>query len=335
MIALQDQIEVFPSVQPAAFDYSINGNTVNFTNNNLNAQDFLWDFGDAQTSTEENPTHTYLSPGVYTVTLIASNDCNTVLIESIITVGFELPTAAFEVSSSDNCAPATMFFTDQSTGIPSTWLWTFEGGTPATSTEQNPSVEYAEAGTYSVILQVSNAAGSSTLNAQDYITIQAIPSAAFDYVNTSPNEYQFNNLTDDADTYEWDFGDGNGSQAIAPLHIYADAGTYTVTLTATNDCGSNTYTETIVISSVEKEQSIEPFSLYPNPNTGSFIIQWGDQSLDILQMTCLNTLGQIIPASFLQGEQEISVQVDDVPSGIYFIRLNTSKGDYVKKVIIQ
>ena len=117
--------------------------------------------------------------------------------------------------------------------------------------------------------------------------------------------------------------------------MYADAGTYTVTLTATNDCGSNTYTETIVISSLEKEQSIEPFSLYPNPNTGSFIIQWGDQSLDILQMTCLNTLGQIIPASFLQGEQEISVQVDDVPSGIYFIRLNTSKGDYVKKVIIQ
>lgn len=335
LIALQDQIEVFPSVQPAAFDYAINGNTVNFTNNNLNAQDFLWDFGDAQTSTEENPTHTYLSPGVYTVTLIASNDCNTVLIESIITVGFELPTAAFEVSSTDNCAPATMFFTDQSTGIPSTWLWTFEGGTPATSTEQNPSVEYTEAGTYSVILQVSNAAGSSTLNAQDYITIQAIPSTAFDYVNTSPNEYQFNNLTDDADTYEWDFGDGNGSQAIAPLHIYADAGTYTVTLTATNDCGSNTYTETIVISSVEKEQSIEPFSLYPNPNTGSFIIQWGDQSLDILHMTYLNTLGQIIPASFLQGEQEISVQVDDVPSGIYFIRLNTSKGDYVKKVIIQ
>ena len=67
----QDYIEV--ALQPTA-DFIFGGNnlTVDFTNNSINATDYLWDFGDGNTSTEENPVHIYSSPGTYQVSLISS-----------------------------------------------------------------------------------------------------------------------------------------------------------------------------------------------------------------------------------------------------------------------
>jgi PKD repeat protein/C-terminal processing protease CtpA/Prc len=62
-------------------------------------------------------------------------------------------------------------FTDQSANNPESWLWTFQGGTPATSTSQNPVVTYNTAGTYDVSLQATNAAGSTSMSLPDYITV--------------------------------------------------------------------------------------------------------------------------------------------------------------------
>lgn len=62
-------------------------------------------------------------------------------------------------------------FTDQSTGEPTSWEWTFEGGTPASSTEQNPTVVYNTGGAYDVTLTVYNASGSSTLTKPNYINV--------------------------------------------------------------------------------------------------------------------------------------------------------------------
>jgi hypothetical protein len=58
----------------AAFTYNVNGSTVSFNNSSLNATDYTWDFGDGETSTSVNPTHTYEANGEYTITLTASNE---------------------------------------------------------------------------------------------------------------------------------------------------------------------------------------------------------------------------------------------------------------------
>jgi PKD repeat protein len=67
-----------------------------------------------------------------------------------------------------------VLFTDNSTNSPTSWEWTFEGGEPATSSQQNPSVTYAVEGVYDVVLTVSNANGSDTKTMTDYITVNHI-----------------------------------------------------------------------------------------------------------------------------------------------------------------
>ena len=94
------------------------------------------------------------------------------------------PTASFtSTPTSTTCSGQTVQYTSTSTGSPTTYSWTFAGGTPATSTAQNPIVTYATAGTYNVSLTVSNGAGNNTYNQTNYITVNATPTVSA----TTPN----------------------------------------------------------------------------------------------------------------------------------------------------
>jgi len=81
------------------------------------------------------------------------------------------PVASFSGNPTEIFVGESVQFTDQSTNSPTSWLWTFPEGTPATSTSQNPVVTYSAAGNYDVSLQAANAAGSTTLSLPDYITV--------------------------------------------------------------------------------------------------------------------------------------------------------------------
>ncbi len=81
------------------------------------------------------------------------------------------PVVSFSGNPTEILIGESVQFNDQSTNNPESWLWTFQGGTPATSTSQNPVVTYSAAGTYDVSLQATNAAGSTTLSLPDYITV--------------------------------------------------------------------------------------------------------------------------------------------------------------------
>ncbi len=81
------------------------------------------------------------------------------------------PTAAFSSDITAGCAPLTVIFDDISVGATS-WSWVFEGGSPATSTLQNPNVVYTTPGTYAVTLTATNALGSDETTTTDYVTAQ-------------------------------------------------------------------------------------------------------------------------------------------------------------------
>ncbi|MFH1514075.1 MAG: GEVED domain-containing protein, partial [bacterium] len=81
------------------------------------------------------------------------------------------PVADFTGSPTQISVGGSVQFTDLSSNNPTSWLWTFTGGTPTTSTAQNPIVTYDIAGTYGVTLMVTNASGSDVLTLQDYITV--------------------------------------------------------------------------------------------------------------------------------------------------------------------
>lgn len=85
------------------------------------------------------------------------------------------PTANFITSNTTICAGTTISFTDISTGNPTSWNWSFPGGTPSSSTQQNPMITYPTPGTYNVTLVVSNAYGNNTKTVSNLITVRPKP----------------------------------------------------------------------------------------------------------------------------------------------------------------
>jgi len=254
--AKENYISVSPCVTPTA-DFvgsPTSGQaplTVNFTDQSTdNPTSWSWDFGDGGTSSDQNPTHEYTAEGTYTVILIATNSCgsDTAAQENYINVSpCVTPTADFVGSPTSGQAPLMVNFTDQSTNNPTSWSWDFGDG--GTSTEQNPTHEYTTAGTYTVILIATNSCGSDTTGKSDYITVEPCnpPVAAFvgsPLEGDVPLTVTFTDQsTNNPTSWNWDFGDGGTSTQQNPMHEYSTAGTYTVSLTATNNCGSDSETK--------------------------------------------------------------------------------------------
>ncbi|MCI5082438.1 MAG: PKD domain-containing protein, partial [Saprospiraceae bacterium] len=235
-----------------AFTTMTNGLEVSFENQTTDGLDYEWEFGDGNTSQEENPVHTYASPGTYTVRLSATNDCGTVVLDQEIVVEASLD-ASFTQDVSSGCVPFMVQFTDTSIGEIQTWEWTFEQGNPATSTNQNPIVEYQQAGVFDVQLIVSDGNLQDTFYMAALITADTLPTAAFDIdYDLGEPIATFTNEAIAADSLFWDFGDGSTSLAENPQHTYSQDGTYTIQLIAKNDCGSDTTEQELTIVSLPK-----------------------------------------------------------------------------------
>lgn len=229
-----------------------------FTDQSIGATAWQWDFGDGLgTSNAQNPSYTYADTGVYVVTLIASTSagCDDTL-STTLTV-WEPPTVAFSLAPVNGCGPLPVSFTNNSTGTGVGYAWDFGNGM-ASVLQNPPSVNYvasAYADTiYTITLTATNLCGS--VQAQDIVTVFPTPTAIFGPdLNTgcSPWTPTFSNVTiGQADTYFWDFGDGTTLVSLDSLvqHTYTTGvndTTFTVTLIATNACGSDTATYDITV----------------------------------------------------------------------------------------
>lgn len=232
---------------------------VQFTDTSINSPTlWAWDFGDGGTSTEEKPSHTYLTAGTYTITLDATNSAGTNSVTHVgsvtVSAGTNAPIASFTLSVSSGSAPLTVLFTDTSTNSPTSWSWDF--GDRNTSTDESPSYTYVTAGAYTVTLTVTNTGGSNSATETGAVTVTAatavIPVASFTESATTgilPLSVQFTDSSTNAPTsWVWDFGDGGTSTEENPAHIYSNPGTYTVSLIATNTAGGNTATRSEIIA---------------------------------------------------------------------------------------
>ena len=189
----------------------------------------------------------------YTVTLTATNAAgsNTLTRTGYIKVNTTTvaPVASFTGTPTSGVAPLLVTFTDTSTNAPTSWAWNFGDG--STSSVKSPSHTYSTAGTYTVTLTATNAAGSNTLTRTGYVkvnTTPVAPVASFTGTPTSgvaPLLVTFTDTSTNSPTsWAWNFGDGSTSSVKSPSHTYTQQVTYTVTLTATNAAGSNTLTRT-------------------------------------------------------------------------------------------
>jgi len=160
------------------------------------------------------------------------------------------PVADFTGTPLTGTAPLNVAFTDTSTNVPTSWAWTFGDG--GTSSAQNPTHNYTVPGTYTVTLVATNSAGSNTKTRTGYVTVGGPPVADFTgtpLTGARPLSVAFTDTSTSAPTsWAWTFGDGGTSSAQNPTHSYTVAGTYTVTLVATNTAGSNTKTRTAYVT---------------------------------------------------------------------------------------
>jgi PKD repeat protein len=221
-----------------------------------------WDFGDGSAhSSQQNPIHEYAGAGDHTVTLTVSGPCgsDSETKTNYIHVGPTL-IADFYGDSTSGCVPLTVNFTDQSTGEIATWDWDFGDGTPHSS-EQNPTHVYDDPGDYKVKLIITGPCGSVTEIKTDCIHVDRAPAADF-YVDrgagTAPLTVSFYDQSiGDVTSWDWDFGDGTPhSNEQNPLHEYATEGLYTVSLTVTGPCGSDTETKADYIETISAVTTI-------------------------------------------------------------------------------
>ncbi len=146
--------------------------TVQFGNQSTGTiNSIVWNFGDGNSSSEVNPSHTFGAPGLYTVTLTVNGPGGTSNVTRQINVTSPTaPVAGFTQDRTAGVAPLTVQFTDQSSGSVSTYLWNFSDG--STTTERNPVHTFTTPGTYNVFLTVTGPGGSSSVTRQ--ITVNSV-----------------------------------------------------------------------------------------------------------------------------------------------------------------
>ncbi|MBW8049551.1 MAG: PKD domain-containing protein [Cytophagales bacterium] len=241
----------------AGFTYSASNLTVNFTDLSTPAvciTSWLWDFGDGNTDTIQNPSHTYAAVGTYNVCLIISTfaGIDTLCYSNVTVVGGSGCSAGFSYSvDSTN----TAWFTDTSSGTGGViaWYWDFGDGS-ADSLQQNPSHTYAVADTYWVCLTIWDSSNCTNIWCTTVITTiincNNPPVANFTYTIPSPYTANFFDASTPVaciTSWSWDFGDGNTETIQNPSHTYAVNGSYIVCLITSTIGGSDTVCMSVTV----------------------------------------------------------------------------------------
>lgn len=321
----------------ANFTWTTGGFTVVFQNLSSDANTYFWDFGDGTTSTDVAPFHIYSSDGVYVIRLIAQGACGTDTLTRTVTI-ITPPKADFSFDPTGGCPSQTIQFTNLSSLNATSFQWFFPGGVPATSTENNPVVTYPNAGTYSITLVASNAAGTDTLVKTDAVLILPRPTAAFQVSVVGGTVYVVN-LSMDAGQFFWDFGDGTTSTFPAPSHTYSVSGQYVITLIATGICGSDTTQQMVgVVNTSESEQA--PFSvrLAPNPNKGAFTLTLEGDLSDEVRYSLLSSDGRLLDHQILwaaPGQSQHTFTYQYLSPGLYSVMVQADKTSRIVRLVVE
>lgn len=320
----------------ADFIFTTEGLLIELTNLSDNATSYLWEFGDGTTSTQSNPSYTYGEYGTYTLRLIATNGCGPDTMEVVLELG-DTPNSFFSYNNSNGCAPFEVQFIDLSQNGPTSWLWTFPGGNPGTSTEQNPTIMYNTPGNYFVSLQVMNGSGTDVLVLEDVIQVAGDPDATFEY-EVQGSSVELNYPGTDFDNLLWSFGDGRTDNSQNPTVQYNTSGTYNISLIVNNACGADTVTVPVqvMVTAVDDPVAGADWKVFPNPFSDHLSIQGHTLYAGESTITIFDIHGKLLHSevwSFGKGLQTKSLPTEILPEGMILILLQDENSRSVMKAI--
>lgn len=320
--------------------------------NNAPVVAWSWSFGDGNTSTEQNPQHTYAADGIYEVTLsiVTADSCSSTITQHICIGnggGWEGPECqAMFFFIQDSTDLSTFYFQDYSLGTITSWLWNFGDG--ATSTEQNPTHTYTQPGVYIVTLTVNgenceNTAYMIVVTDDNILYDDACAALYLPFIY--PDEltvFLLNLSSPDAISYAWDYGDGTTSNDPFGFHQYTESGVYTITLTIVSASGcTSSFSSTInfedgsfrgtpqysIINKTTEAALIESLTAAPNPAASQVSLMMelarntGELNIEILSADGkVMTTRQEGPAS---GKHQTTFDITDWASGLYIARIRS------------
>lgn len=321
-----------------------NDHPIDFTNSSLVptgfANTYEWNFGDGNTSNVDNPTHAYSAPGTYKVILVSesSNGC-TSQTETTVTIDLN-PNAGFLANNVCSGNPTEFdngsFSSDNAV---LTYLWKFGNGDSSVATD--PSVVYANAGTYAVTLMATHPNGCTDMIIDSVIVFQTpvvdiLPTSA----NTGDGTLKFATTANGTGyTYYWLFGDGGSSTQQNPQYKFNFNGNWHVSLTVTTPDGcSATEVDTVHVNTVGIIETgiLAGVNVYPNPSAGKFVLDFTKSGTDAVSgITVTDMLGRTVvnqvavPVSGL-AEVDLTGQA----AGIYYLNIATSAGIHTVKLTV-
>ena len=245
----------------AAFSSTTNSLTASFDSSVSADPDgtiasYAWNFGDTTTGSGASPTHTYVQPGSYVVSLTVTDNrggTNTVTHSVTVVATNVAPTAAFSSTGSNLTASFAASASNDPDGTIASYSWDF--GDSSTGSGVAPAHTYAAAGIFTVSLTVTDNQGA-TNTVTHPVTVSAAnvsPTAAFTSTVSALATTFDGSTSVDPDgsiaSYAWNFGDSGTSTGATTSHTYAAAGSYIVTLTVTDNSGAtNAVTHSVTVS---------------------------------------------------------------------------------------
>ena len=263
------------------------GQQITFVDKSLNKPtSWSWSFpgGTPNKSSSQNPKITYSNAGDFDVSLTVSNNSgnDTRFLNNYIhvTQAIQNPIAQFSTKGGTNVtAGSSVSFIDQSSNDPTSWSWSFPGGTPASSTSKNPTIAYSIPGNYDVSLTVYNQAGNGTKTLSNYIHVDQStqnPVARF-FANGSTNITAGSSITfvdqssNNPTSWSWSFPGGTPglSSLQNPTVTYSTPGNYNVSLTVSNQAGSDSQIQYDYITVISNQTEVcgQPFTDPRDGNT--------------------------------------------------------------------
>ncbi|MDG1334309.1 MAG: GEVED domain-containing protein [Crocinitomicaceae bacterium] len=281
----------------------------------------LWSTGDTTTSIDAS------APGTYYVDIISV--CGTGSDTIIVSASADVYTDFLVADTLEFCAGGSALL--YSNAAYDSYSWT--GGS------SNDSLTVTAGGTYT--LDVTDACGTGTQSVT--VTENDVPVADYTWTASYVTGL-FTNTTTSAGsgaTYAWDFGDGVGTSTDEnPSYVYSAAGTYYVTVTVTNACGTDTYGDSVLVTTVGLEEiaGLGTIAVYPNPSNGIFNLDVNFNEAANLNLVVVDMLGKEVAVKQINAANGIHSDVIDLSTsatGVYFLKVISDNNTISTQVLVK
>lgn len=355
----------------SSFTYTTGaGGNVNFTSTSTGTVAgvtyYQWDFGDGGNAFVGSPSHTYISNGVYTVsltTIVAST--GTCINTSTQTINITTASCTTALTSSFNYvvnAGGQVNFTSTSTGTNANTYHRWYFGDGGMAFTPNTSHTYLNGGTHAVSLVIRDSLGICKDSLTQYVNVNTIPCTAnstFTLVHSGCCQtwYAIPSYYGNVLGATWNWGDGNTSNTLFTSHTYSTTGVYNICLTVSVTCamGSNTCnnyniykTEASMLMATVNVVNSAPTSIqennlqtnlinaFPNPSNGVLTIEISDlETYDKnAVIKFINVLGQTVmekETKLINGQSILDVR--DMNEGLYTCEIKIENKTFTKRII--